>query len=60
LACGGVKYDDEAARERRLNEGRSIRHAAVVAARALFRAILITSFAFVISPKRKGPSRTPA
>ena len=38
----------EVAREHRLNEGRSIRDAAVDAARARFRAILMTSFAFIL------------
>ncbi len=38
----------EVARERRLNEGRSIVEAAVDAARARFRPILMTSFAFIL------------
>jgi hydrophobic/amphiphilic exporter-1 (mainly G- bacteria), HAE1 family len=38
----------EVAREQRLNEGRSIVEAAVDAARARFRAILMTSFAFIL------------
>ncbi|MGB6535716.1 MAG: efflux RND transporter permease subunit [Xanthobacteraceae bacterium] len=38
----------EVAREHRLNDGKSIHDAAVAAARARFRAILMTSFAFIL------------